>query len=134
MAALLENPNFWYTICGVAIVLLAVFVIKGYVKRLSQGCCGSGSGENVGKVRVGDKDKSHYPYAVVLTIDGMVCGNCARRVENALNALDGVWAIVDVGAKQALVRMKRPVEEQVLRDTVNHIGAYTVMAVAPSSS
>ena len=35
------------------------------------------------KVKVKDKDPSHYPYEKILKIDGMTCGNCANRVENA---------------------------------------------------
>ena len=37
------------------------------------------------------------PYTAVLQVDGMTCSNCVRRVENALNRLDGVWAEADLG-------------------------------------
>ncbi len=129
MAAFRMIPGLWYVILILAILVFAIVVVKGYLKKLSHGCCGSGDAEQVSRVRVGDKNKSHYPHEALLTIDGMVCSSCARRVENALNQLEGVWATVDVSAKQAKVRMKEPVAEQTLRDTVNHIGAYTVMSV-----
>lgn len=121
--------GFGYAIAALVLIVFAVLVIKGYMKRMTSGCCGTSGGEKVEKIKVTDKDKSHYPYLAELTIDGMVCGNCAQRVENALNVLDGVWAKVDVSTKTATVRMKQPVEERVLRDTVNHIGGYTVMKV-----
>lgn len=110
------------------LVAIAVLSVMSYVKKLRSGCCGA-SDEKVKRVRVADRDKSHYPYSVVLTVDGMVCGNCAARVENALNALEGVWASADVEHGTVMVRMKQSLEEQLLRSTVNQIGGYTVMKV-----
>lgn len=110
------------------LVAIAVLSVMSYVKKLRSGCCGA-SDEKVKRVRVEDRDKSHYPYSVVLTVDGMVCGNCAARVENALNELEGVWASADVEHGTVMVRMKQSLEEQLLRSTVNQIGGYTVMKV-----
>lgn len=107
-----------------ALVFLAV---RSYLKRLSRGCCGSGNGERLKKVPVQDRDRSHYPYLMCFTVDGMVCGNCARRVENALNSIDGVWAGADVSGKKVTIRMKTQIPAQTLRDTVNQIGGYTVL-------
>lgn len=111
------------------IVVIAVLAVGSYVKKLNSGCCGA-SDEKVKRSKVTDRDKSHYPYTAILTVDGMVCTNCAARIENALNALEGVWAVADVGKKQVTVRMKSQVPEPVLRSTVNGIGGYTVMSVA----
>ena len=69
-----------------------------------------------------DRDKSHYPYTALLGVDGMTCSNCVRRVENALNRLDGVWAEADLGQEMARVRMKRPLEDRVLADAVRDAG------------
>ena len=110
------------------LVAIAVLSVMSYVKKLRSGCCGA-SDEKVKRVRVTDRDKSHYPYSVVLTVDGMVCGNCAARVENALNELEGVWASAGVEHGTVMVRMKQSLEEQLLRSTVNQIGGYTVMKV-----
>lgn len=38
----------------------------------------------------------------------MMCSNCARTVENALNEKDGVWARVNLGRKEADVLTKSP--------------------------
>ena len=78
--------------------------------------------------RVADRDKTHYPYETVLTIDGMTCSNCVRRVENVLNQLDGVWAQVDLSSRKAAVRMKQPLPEDTLRDAVRAAG-YIVLSV-----
>ena len=63
-----------------------------------------------------------------MTIDGMTCSNCVRRVENALNQLDGVWAQVDLSSRKAAVRMKQPLPEDTLRDAVRAAG-YIVLSV-----
>lgn len=112
----------------VLLVVICVFSVKSYMKKLSSGCCGGGDKDSVRKVKVNDRNKAHYPYQVTLTVDGMVCGNCAKRVENALNTLDGVWATVDLGKKEALVRLKEQLPEARLRDAVREAG-YTVMKV-----
>lgn len=116
-------------------VIVAVLVLAGayggysYVKKLrvGGGCCGERDAADK-KIKVTDKDKSHYPYTVKLKIDGMTCGNCVTRVENALNRLDGVWATVDLSSETALVRMKQPLDEQAMKDAVMDAG-YTVYGV-----
>ena len=62
----------------------------------------------------------------------MVCGNCSTRVENGLNRLDGVWAVVDLAKGQADVRMKEPLDEQVLKQAVRDTG-YTVYKIETAS-
>lgn len=39
----------------------------------------------------------------ILTIEGMSCMHCVARVENALNAIEGVKAHVDLKKKRATV-------------------------------
>ncbi|MFR6379321.1 MAG: heavy-metal-associated domain-containing protein [Evtepia sp.] len=92
----------------VIIVVICVFAIYSYGHKMRRGggCCGSHEAAEK-KVKVADKNKDHYPYEVTLTIDGMTCSNCSRRVENALNSLDGVWAKVDLGERKADVRLKQ---------------------------
>ena len=114
-------------ICVLA--LICGYSIWAYVKKLRYGggCCGEHDAPEK-KVAVTDKDKANYPYTVVLSIDGMTCSNCVRRVENALNRLDGVWAQVDLEKRQATVRMKQQLTEDQLRQTVRQIG-YTVLSM-----
>ena len=109
------------------LIIMIVFGLRSYLKRLTSGCGASARpGVKINKVK--DRDKSHYPYRVLLKVDGMSCGSCAARVENALNALDGVWAQVDLGEEQADVRMKREYGEQELKAAVKTAG-YTVYRV-----
>lgn len=111
-----------------AALVVCGFGIWRYGRSVKRGgCCGSG-GSGPKRLRVPDKDLRHYPYAAVLTIDGMTCGRCAVRVENALNELDGVWAKVDLGEKTALVRMVQPLPEEALRQAIRGAG-YTILQI-----
>ena len=113
----------------VILAVICIFSVKKYRKKLTSGCCGAGGEGTVKKRRVSDRNKAHYPYTKILKIDGMSCGNCANRVENALNALDGVWASVDLGSQEALVRMKQPTDPELLKNAVRKQG-YTVIRIA----
>lgn len=83
------------------------------------------------KMKVRDKDKSHYPYSLLLKVDGMSCGNCASHVENALNSLEGVWAQVDLEKGEALVRMKQEYGNNELKQAVKDAG-YVVYKIEES--
>ena len=112
----------------VILAVICIFSVKKYRKKLTSGCCGAGGEGTVKKRRVSDRNKAHYPYTKILKIDGMSCGNCANRVENALNALDGVWASVDLGSQEALVRMKQSTDPELLKNAVRKQG-YTVIRI-----
>ncbi len=85
------------------------------------GCCGEHAAAEK-RVAVADRNKSHYPFRISLQIGGMTCENCARRVENALNRLDGVWAAVSIGSRSAEVLCKSEPDEALFRDTVREAG------------
>ena len=61
-----------------------------------------------------------------LFIEGMSCMHCASRVENALNAIDGVQAHVDLKKKRATV--EGDVSDEVLVKAVEDAG-YTVKKI-----
>ena len=115
-----------YAIVGIVIIVLAGFVIKGYMKKLSSGCCGAG-GDTAQKAKIADKNKAHYPYSAVLTVDGMMCSACETRVENALNVIDGVWAKASSSEGKVHVLMKTPIDEKTFRTAINDLGVYTLM-------
>ena len=113
------------------LILIAVIAAAAYfsVKRLRKGggCCGEHA---AAEKRVGakDRDPRHYPHSLTLRIGGMTCSNCARRVENALNALDGTWARADIGTHTAKVRTINAPDEALLRRTVSDAG-YSVLGM-----
>ena len=64
---------------------------------------------------------------ITLTVEGMSCGHCSARVEKALNAIEGVSAKVDLGAKTASVTYPDSVTIDALKAAVTDAG-YSVTA------
>ncbi len=108
---------------------LVLLGIKNFLKRMSSGCCSGG--DTLRRLPVHDKNQAHYPYTVMLKVDGMTCRNCAVRVENALNTLDGVWARVNLEDKTAVVCLKQDLSDEQLAAPVCRAG-YTVLEVQRS--
>ena len=114
----------------VIIVLLGIvaLAVLGTIKRIRYGssCCGEKTPPEK-KVKVKDRNKASYPFVYRLKVDGMHCANCARRVENAINSLEGCWAVVDLGKKEVTLRTKRETTEQDMSAVIAKAG-YTVSA------
>ncbi|MBS6697019.1 MAG: heavy-metal-associated domain-containing protein [Collinsella sp.] len=116
------------------LIVLAVIAVGMFfgLRRIvasthGKSCCSDGaSGKKAKKVVVTDTDPSHYPYSDELLIGGMICDGCAQNVENALNALDGVWATVTFADHTARVRSKRPVDRDTLETAVRGAGYYVM--------
>lgn len=106
----------------VILVLIGVFSVRSYKKKLSSGCCGAGDDAPKKKVKVRDKNPEHYSKTVKIGIDGMTCTHCKTRVENALNSEEGVWAEVDLEDHSATVRMKNMISEDALRHIIGSAG------------
>ena len=58
----------------------------------------------------------------VIKIEGMHCGGCVKRVDAALNAIDGVSATVDLATGSAVVELTKEVSDEVLREAVEDLG------------
>ena len=96
-------------IAGVLLIAFALWqTVQRFRGKAKNSCCGSAESVTVKKVE--DTDASHYPYHYLLSIDGMMCSNCAKTAENALNSMPGVWGRVNLGKKEADVLAKEPVE------------------------
>ena len=63
-----------------------------------------------------------------LKVNGMMCPMCKKHVEEALNAFEGVTAVVDLEAKQAKVEHPATVTAQELADAVTKAG-YEVVGI-----
>ncbi|MBQ7371374.1 MAG: cation transporter [Blautia sp.] len=113
------------------IILLACFagacLIWLIVRRIRHGgsCCGEREGPEK-KISSKDRNPRNYPYEYRAEIDGMVCANCVRKVENAFNSREGFLAKVDLGNRTAKIHTKQPIREEdvihILSDT-----SYTVI-------
>ena len=89
--------------------------------RKGSGCCG----EKAAKVRrtgPADHKRSHYGFRAEAEITGMTCDNCAARVENALNSLEGIWASVRIDTGKARILSKGIVDERKIREAVQEAG------------
>lgn len=109
-------------ICAI-LAAICYFGLRSTIKRAKSGCCGGG-GDEVKKIKVADKDISHYPYSCDLEVEGMTCGNCKKRVENALNSRDGIFASVDLDKKLAVIRMKEQIPGDELKELVRKAGYF----------
>ena len=115
---------------GMILLLLACAAAWGAwrtARRLRRGggCCGEHEAAPA-RTAVADRNRAHYPWELTLNIGGMTCENCARRVENALNALEGTWAVVDIGSRTARVRCKQAPDTAALAEAVRRAG-YVVL-------
>lgn len=63
-------------ICAI-LVVICFFGIRSSMKRVSNGCCGTG--DDVKKVKAEDTDASHYPYHFEVEVEGMTCSQCKRE-------------------------------------------------------
>lgn len=84
-------------ICAI-LVVICFFGIRSSMKRVSNGCCGTG--DDVKKVKAEDTDVSHYPYHFEVEVEGMTCSQCKKRVENAFNEKKGFYAKVNLKQKK----------------------------------
>lgn len=56
-------------------------------------------------------------------IEGMSCGHCSKRVEEALKNIKDVKSVkVNLEAKKAVVALKNDIENEILKTAVEDIG------------
>ena len=112
-----------------ALMIIVSIALYGTVKRIRFGssCCGSRTPADK-RVKVKDRNRNNYPYKYTLSVDGMHCSNCARRVENAINKTEGRWASVDLANKEVKLLSKREETERDLADIISSAG-YTLLSL-----
>lgn len=57
-----------------------------------------------------------------IKISGMHCGGCVKRVDAALNAIDGISAKVDLDSATAVVESAKEISDEVLKDAIEALG------------
>lgn len=105
--------------------LLVLSAIRITIRKWKKGggCCG----EHEAAVRISpvrDRSKAHYPYVLDLRITGMTCINCARRIENALNSMDGIWAEVDKSSGKAHILSRQKLDERKICSFIAGLGYF----------
>ena len=109
----------------IGIILIAV-AIKSSIKHLKgeSSCCGGGNGiiateKKLTGTKIGAKD---------ILIEGMTCINCQKRIQNALNKIDGVAATVSFRKKRAHIEFDKDIADDLLITTIEKAG-YTVSSI-----
>lgn len=119
--------NFVDVVLIIIVAVILFFAMKGTIKHFKgEGDCCGGSVNT--KVKVDDKNLSHYPYTVTVNTQGMKCEGCKTKVENELNAKDGVYAIADYKKNTVKVHMKNELSDDELTRSISSIG-YTVVGI-----
>ena len=76
------------------------------------------------------EEKEETTMKKIITVEGMMCGNCQKHVQKALAAVPGVSeAVVDLDAGKATVTLSADVADKILMDAVTEAG-YTPKACA----
>ena len=69
-----------------------------------------------------NKEKGEIEMTKIMNIEGMTCMHCQKRVEKALNAIEGVSAKVDLATNTATITLSKPVLDEVLIKAVVDAG------------
>ena len=77
------------------------------------------------KVQHNEEKKVEEKKMKKMNIEGMMCINCQRHVDKALNAIEGVQARVDLENHCAYIELSKDVSDDVLKQAVEEAG-YTV--------
>lgn len=118
----------------IAIAAVAAFALRRTVRvaRGKENCCGGSSRTPARRkpaprrAEVADTNPSHYPHTTLITVRGMSCAGCTEAVADALNALPGTWATVDLETRTATVRTKEPADRETLERAIESAG-YTII-------
>ena len=112
-----------------AVAAVAIYAVRHLV-RIGKGkdscCSGAGGGtrtiQKTKHVEVADTDPAHYPFTTQVRVRDMVCEGCVENVQNALNALPGTWATVDLASRTACVRTKAAPDVAALEKAIENAG------------
>lgn len=86
---------------------------------------GDNTPDNINKINI-SKGESTMEKKII--IEGMACSHCSGRVTDALNAVDGVSANVNLEDKTAYVTLSKDIADNVLADAVTNAG-YKVVEI-----
>ncbi len=112
-------------VCVIAVVL----GVRKMHKRTQGGCCEPSDGETVRRIRPRGRKKD-YPYQADLRIDGMMCDNCAAKVDNTFNSEPGMMCATDLSSHTAHLYAERQFKRAELADILRKAGSYTLMDVS----
>ena len=104
----------------ILLILICIFSVKSYIKKLAHGCCGTGDDDEKSSETKADLSECKYKYTV--KVGGMSCKNCAAKIENVFNRKDGLYAKADFENGTAEIYSNAEVSEFTVRQTVVGLG------------
>lgn len=112
-----------------AMSLSSVFVVSNALRlRFFKPVFAIGDDTAGKQVIIRENKKEDIEMKKTITIEGMMCGHCTGRVEKALNAVDGITAVVSLDDKKAYVTLTKEISDEELKNIVEKEG-YTVISV-----
>ncbi|MCR4788183.1 MAG: cation transporter [Lachnospiraceae bacterium] len=114
------NPILSNALIILFMVFLLALSLKSAISHFKGegSCCGGGSGIRLIKPQKFDNVIAEK----TMTIEGMVCENCAGRVHNALNSIEGISAKVNRSKGQAVIKFGQPVDDEKIIRSVTDLG------------
>ena len=67
------------------------------------------------------------------TVTEMSCNRCKSKVENALNGIDGVTAVVSLGTNSAAISMEKDVPTSKFQEELSKVGGYIISDFDPKA-
>lgn len=62
---------------------------------------------------------------LIIKVEGMVCGGCENRIQNALKTIDGVKIVVADHKKGIVtINLKENIEKQIIKEKIEDLGFY----------
>ena len=112
-------------IVGIVVLIALGFAVKGVLKhwRGESSCCGGGDVKVPKKKLTGTIVETK-----IVDIEGMTCGNCKIRVEQALDTIDGAAAEINLHRNHAVVKMTREVSNEEILQALAGSG-YTITGI-----
>lgn len=105
------------------LLLIVVFALRGSFKHFKGegGCCGGDS-----EIKVKRQKLKEVKAIKTLRIEGMSCDHCRQRIENELNSMDQVNAKVSLKKKEAVIKLGKEIDDEVLVQAIEKLGYQVV--------
>lgn len=106
----------------IAVIIIAVFIVlRTMIKHIGikRKCCGKGKTAEKREVKILECEPISE---ATVYISDLCCENCAIRVENAFNRMDGVSAIASHEEKRAVLLLCRELSETEIRAVIADCG------------
>lgn len=103
----------------IVLVVIIILAVRSSLKHMKGegGCCGGAAEEKVKKQKL-----TQVIATKRMLIGGMECKKCKERIENKLNQLDQVNASVNLGKREAIIKLGREISDEELKACVENAG------------